>query len=55
MASKYAQVEELHANYKNHPMNGLKICEKRLSRDPNNVVFTVHVLKYRSHEAADHT
>jgi len=54
MASKYAQVEELHANYKNHPVNGMKICEKRLLRDPNNVVYTVLMLKCRFHAAADH-
>ena len=53
MAPSYAQVEELHANYKNHPVAGLRICEKRLSRDSSSIVHRVLMLKRRFYVAAD--
>lgn len=45
MSSKYAQLEQLHNDYRNHPASGLKQCEKRLARDPGNVVYNVMTVK----------
>lgn len=41
MVSKYEQAKALYENYKNHPTDGLRTYEKRLQKDPKNLIYQV--------------
>ena len=43
MASKYEQAKSLYGDYKNHPADGLRKYEKRLQKDPGNLIYQVSI------------